>query len=193
MRQTVAAAQSHDGRVIDDNAFFRLLHIRHDAARDVHRPFEVDIDHRVPFFVRHAVDGRVGADAGVIEQDIDLAFLALDRLEQAVEVVKIGDTSVTTFASLSPIEGNGTTVDALYVTYEYSGADSTLTLSGAFTDSGTALADLTTNQKDAAGFTVNGSELTIGASTYAFSAKSYSDVTSSFAQSYLPKQNHLPT
>ena len=75
VRKPVAAAQTHDGRVIDDNAALCLHHVGNDSAGNYKRTFEVDIYHRVPLFVGHLVDRSIGADTCVIEKYIYLAEL----------------------------------------------------------------------------------------------------------------------
>ena len=72
----------------------RLDHVRDHVAPDDPRALEVDVDHRVPLGLAHLVGEPVGADAGVVEQQVDAAE-ALDRrgdggLDRGV-VADVGD------------------------------------------------------------------------------------------------------
>jgi hypothetical protein len=53
-------------------------HVRDHAAGDDPRALEVDVDHRVPLVLAELVREAVGADAGVVEQQVDPPE-ALDR------------------------------------------------------------------------------------------------------------------
>ena len=56
----------------------RRDHVRDHVAPDDPRALEVDVDHRVPLGLGQLVGEPVGADAGVVEQQVDAAE-ALDR------------------------------------------------------------------------------------------------------------------
>ena len=48
-------------------------HDRNDAPRDQPGAFHIDVEHRVPGLFGELVGEAVGADAGVVEQDVDAA------------------------------------------------------------------------------------------------------------------------
>ena len=73
VRKPVAAPKTHDGGIVNDNAFFGFHHDRCDTSCDVERPFEVDVNHRIPFLVRHLVNRCISADAGVVEENVNRA------------------------------------------------------------------------------------------------------------------------
>jgi hypothetical protein len=54
-------------------------HVRDHVAADDEGALEVDVEHRVPLLLRQLMGEAVGADAGVVEEEVDAAE-ALDGL-----------------------------------------------------------------------------------------------------------------
>ena len=79
MAQPGHAAQPRDRRIVEDDAALRAIMCGITRRRHQPGPLEIDVEHGVPRLLGQFVGQPVGADAGVVEQNIDSPQLA-DRL-----------------------------------------------------------------------------------------------------------------
>ena len=80
--QPVHTAQPRDRGVVDDHARLLPDHVRDHVAGDDPGALQVGVDHRVPLGLVELVGQAVGADPGVVEEDVDppeLAGRVVDR------------------------------------------------------------------------------------------------------------------
>lgn len=57
---------------------------------------DVDVEHAVPFVVVVGIDLALGADAGVVDDDVDAAVLLRGRLDGRIDGGPIGDVAAQT-------------------------------------------------------------------------------------------------
>jgi hypothetical protein len=61
------------------------------CGRDaVQQTFDVDVDHRFPVFHAQLVELRDGADAGVVDQDVELAMPVAGQGRERGDVLSLG-------------------------------------------------------------------------------------------------------
>ena len=90
----VAGGADHRGDV-DDASPARLHHAAHHRARQAEDRAQVGLDHLVPVLVLHAQRQVVARDAGVVDEDVDVAELLLDRFDHAHRICAASRTSST--------------------------------------------------------------------------------------------------
>lgn len=101
VRESVHATQAGDGRVIDDDAGLTHDEVRYDVFGDDPCSLEVDVEHGIPGLFSEFVGEAVEADAGVIEEDVDLSELvdgAVDLFGDGGFVANVGDEGDSTDA-----------------------------------------------------------------------------------------------
>ena len=73
-------------RHVDDAAVPRPQHVAHYGFAAKERRLQVRIHHRIPIRFRHADEERIPRDAGVVDEDIDLAALAVNGLHHLLDL-----------------------------------------------------------------------------------------------------------
>ena len=80
-----------DAREVHDRAGAAAKHLPRDGAAGVEGAAQVRVDDLLPVLVAHARDQRVARDAGVVDEDVDVAELRLDALDQRLRLRGIAD------------------------------------------------------------------------------------------------------
>ena len=78
-------------RGVDDAAVALLAHVDPGRAGDVERALEVHVEHRVDQVGRHVVERLVAQDAGVVDDDVDLAERVDGGLDDGLAALGRGD------------------------------------------------------------------------------------------------------
>ena len=87
-----AAGAAPAGAEVDDDAVAALQHRGEEAAQDVRRPLEIDVDDAGEFLLGHLPEGRVGVDhAGVVDQQLDRGVARQDAAGPGLDLVRGGD------------------------------------------------------------------------------------------------------
>src|SRR5690606_39484421 len=87
----VLALLAVDGTDLHDPAPLAVAHAVDHRAGDVEHRVEVGVDHVLPLFGGHLVEGAVAGDAGVVDQDVDRAQRLLDLTHHRFGVPGAGD------------------------------------------------------------------------------------------------------
>lgn len=74
----------------DNMAALLGLKDRHDGDDAVEDAFEVDVDHGIPLIDAKVTHGRIGHDAGIIEDGVDPSELIHGGLYQTLDLVESG-------------------------------------------------------------------------------------------------------
>jgi hypothetical protein len=80
-----------DARDIHDRTGAAAQHLPGDGAAGVERPAQVGVDDLLPVLVAHPRDERVPRDAGVVHEDVEVAELRLDLLDQRLRLRRVAD------------------------------------------------------------------------------------------------------
>ena len=82
-----AADRRHRRRDIDDRAGFFLQHRRQERLDGAVHGFDVEIERKIPILVAAIEHRTVGDITGAVDQNIERAEFAGDRLRQRVDIV----------------------------------------------------------------------------------------------------------
>ena len=96
---TGIAHYADDGCDVDDTAGALLHHAAQDGFRSAEHGFEVDLHDVVPLFFFHTHQEVVAGDAGVVDQNIQLAECFFDVGNQVFDGFRFSGIQCTTFAA----------------------------------------------------------------------------------------------
>jgi hypothetical protein len=80
-----------DARDIHDRTGAAAQHLPGDGAAGVERPAQVRVDDLLPVLVAHPGDQRVPRDARVVDEDVEVAQIGLDLLDQRLRLGRVAD------------------------------------------------------------------------------------------------------
>jgi hypothetical protein len=80
-----------DARDVHDRPRAAAQHLPGDRTAGVERPAQVGLDDLLPVLVAHARDQRVPRRAGVVDEDVEVAQLGLDPLDQRLGLGRVAD------------------------------------------------------------------------------------------------------
>ena len=89
----LAAEFGHHRADVDDLPFSALHHFGKDGGGDDVRGHEVHVDDLLEFLALHLVHRDALDDAGVVDEDVDLADLGVNALHQGLDGLFVGDVA----------------------------------------------------------------------------------------------------
>ena len=89
----LAAEFGHHRADVDDLPFAALHHFGKDGGGDDVRGHEVHVDDLLEFLALHLVHRDALDDAGVVDEDVDLADLGVNALHQGLDGLFVGDVA----------------------------------------------------------------------------------------------------
>ena len=93
----VVARDADDGADVDDGAVSLTPHRGLDGLGHAEYRSEVGVHHAVELFLGHALDGGVVGDAGVVDEDVDLAKIGQHLLDEVLCLLVVGHVAGIAF------------------------------------------------------------------------------------------------